>query len=223
MRKQIILILFLCLAVFLTEACKVSKPGGDRSKPGATTYVNLASLKFTVESVNGQVQIKANRNAEWHDLAVGEVFDGYAMLRSGFQSNAILVMEQSHRMVRCELGALICSTSINDIYDRILSPPALAEYNQKMYEKDYPFDPSAPVQISREALSLFEEKESLLAQSGGASMMKGDNEQLATPAPRRAAEAVEPAAAEAAAAAQHDKLNDLTHASCVTPKKIKAA
>jgi hypothetical protein len=181
MRKQFIYILLMCLALLLTEACKVSKPGGDRSKPGATTYVNLASLKFFVESVEGQVQIKANRNADWQDLEQGQGFDGYAMLRSGFQSGAVLVMEQSHRMVRCELGALICSTSINDIYDRILSPAALAEYNQKMWEKDYPFDPSAPVQISREALNFFEEEDSLLASTGGASMMKGDNEQLATP------------------------------------------
>ncbi|MBU0754134.1 MAG: hypothetical protein KJ645_03280, partial [Planctomycetes bacterium] len=177
MKIRLISILLICLLGGLAAACKVT--GGDtHSKPGSATYVDLKTLMFTTQSVFGQVQIKASRNEPWHDLQPGEVFNGYALIRSGFQSGADLVMRHGNRSLNCELGALICAVSINDIYDRILSPSALAEYKEKVRKKDYRLDPKAPVCISREALNRFEKKEGLLATADGASLMKGGDDNM---------------------------------------------
>lgn len=175
MKIRSVSILLICLLAGAGAACKVSN---SHSKPGSTTYVNLMTLKFTAQSVFGQVQIKASRNEPWHDLQAGEVFNGYALIRSGFQSGATLTMRHGHRSVQCELGALICATSINDIYDRVLSPSALAEYKEKIWKKDYRLDPKAPVAITREALNRFAKSEGLLATADGAALMRGDDENL---------------------------------------------
>jgi len=143
MRIFLVWLLLAGLVLLPATACKIAEHAG---RPGASTYVNLGSLVFTVKSVEGQVQVKPNRNAPWRDLLPGDTFDGYALIRSGFQSGAQIVMQQGpNRSMRCELGDLICAVSINDVYDRVLSPDAVAEYNQNLWKKDQPFDPGAPV------------------------------------------------------------------------------
>ncbi|MFH2000134.1 MAG: hypothetical protein ABIK28_10655 [Planctomycetota bacterium] len=171
-----LLVVLLCITL---AGCQASKNKGDPSRPGSATYVDLSALGFEVESVSGHVQIKADRTAEWKDLKVGESFNGFAFIRSGLQSKAILVMKQGHRRIRCELNDLICQTSINELYDKVLSPEAVAEYKEKMWDKGFRVDPEELVHITRESLERFKEKTNLLANANSAVLTKQDQSQTA--------------------------------------------
>jgi hypothetical protein len=128
---------------------------------------NLEALTFTANSVSGQVQIKENRTAPWRDLKQGETFNGFAMIRTGFRSGAKLSMKNGYGSTECELGDLLCCTSVRDIYINVLSPASRAKYQEKLWENGEKLNPDAAIMITRASLKGAGESEkfSLLAEA----------------------------------------------------------
>jgi hypothetical protein len=102
--------------------------------------------------VSGQVQVKAHRNAPWRTLRAGETFNGYAFVRTGFGSNADLVMQEDSRTVRCSLGSLLCSTSLRDIYSKVLCCEGMEDYKRRLWGGGEYVDPESTVFINRSLL-----------------------------------------------------------------------
>lgn len=165
MRRMIVLALLACIIPCLTTACQSAR-NGNKNRPGARQYVDLNKLNFTVESVTGQVQIKADRTSPWRDIKPGEAFNGYALIRSGFRSGAKITMQDGDRTVPCEVDDLICATSMNDIYDKVLCEDSLSEYYAFLYDAADPIDFMKPVIICRNTLDGYDQPSSLLAASG---------------------------------------------------------
>jgi hypothetical protein len=163
MGKTLVPYLLLLILPLLANACAMAPESNLRS--GSPGLYDLKAVTFTVESVNGQVQIKTHRNAPWHDLKKGEVFDGFALIRSGFRSNAELIMHEEGRSVRCDIYDLLCEISMRDIYFQLLSPSGLSDYVQRMWGQEERIDPKAPVRVSRATLRKDDETFSLLAEA----------------------------------------------------------
>jgi hypothetical protein len=148
----------------LTTSCQ-STTTGNKDRPGARRFVDLSKLNFKVETVTGQVQIKRDRNSPWEDLAPGTEFNGFALIRSGFRSNAELTLTEGSRTIPCEVDDLICATSMNDIYDKVLCEESLSEYYAFLYDAAEPIDFRNPVRICRDTLDGYEQPTSMLASS----------------------------------------------------------
>jgi hypothetical protein len=122
------------------------------SRPGSSQFIDLSGISFTAESVKGQVQIKENRNTPWHDLAPGERFNGYALIRSGFRSGAFLVMDDGARRLEFMVDDLLCGVSFNDIYDRVLCPAGLHRYHLAQWDSEEPLENETVIKVCRESM-----------------------------------------------------------------------
>jgi len=118
-----------------------------------TGYVDLAGITFTAESVKGHVQIKENRKSEWRKLQEGDTFSGYAFIRSGLQSNAVISVRDDNRQFKCEILDLLADTTISDIYEKLLSPNGITNYNKKFWGDHRKIDLHAPIQVCRDSLA----------------------------------------------------------------------
>jgi hypothetical protein len=164
MKNILSLVMLLCILLALSTACATSTSkvlkSGDRP-----IYIDLSTLKFTAQSVEGQVQIKQGRKSAWRNLQPGETFNGLASIRTGFRSNAELVMKNGdeNKTVSCKVGSLLCATSMRDVYGRVLHPDAIKDYYERMWGDPDSIDPDAPILVTRSTLR-GEDPDTLLAE-----------------------------------------------------------
>ncbi len=162
MKNAATVLLIIFSAMFL--ACGCSVLGFTNGTTVDAALYNLESTSFTTESIKGNVQIKEHRNAPWRDLKAGDVFNGYAFIRTGYKAGAELLMKDGEKKVECEIGSLICEVTIRDIIAKVLSNDGISKYNKAMWKKKERIDPNALVLVSRKSLNGEDDEDSLLAE-----------------------------------------------------------
>lgn len=142
-------IVLLCTLLLLFSACQFSTATRSGDRP---VFIDLENLTFDTLNVNGQVQLKETRTTGWQALRPGDVFNGFAFVRTGFASNADLVMHEDARTVYCTLGSLLCCTSLRDIYDRVLSYEGMRDYRMRLWGSDDCLSSNSKIYINRSIL-----------------------------------------------------------------------
>lgn len=175
MRNLFLPLALACLVLCLAPACATSGQSGVKADD--PSLINPKTVHFTAESIEGHVQIRPHRNAVWHDLKPGEVFDGFAQIRTGVHSKATLKVKNGKHGLRCDVGALVCQTNMVDVYRKVLCPTALEEYNRKHWEKEEYIDPKALVLVDRDALNGFPDEGGLLAEASNVLSLRNQQQQ----------------------------------------------
>ncbi len=180
MRKALLPLLAFSLILCMLTGCAISPAGASGRDSSTRSFdaglVNMKAVNFTVESTHGSVQIRRHKRAAWHDLEVGEVIDGFALIRTGIRSGAVLTMKNGKHGCQCKIGSLLCEASMGDIYRNVLCPEGLALYNRHRWEVDDVLDRDAMLVVSRDALNGFQVEEGLLAEASSSLNIRNQQE-----------------------------------------------